>query len=333
MTSYDTYVFILCLIVFVVLTAVFVSTIVMMTKQGLRLISIGAEDKRIYKEYIDRKNNPDDTASGGHSVALTVFFACVIAIIFSFTLVIKLSGDKQTNAIPTCRVVYSQSMSEKYEKNTYLFENHLDDQFSRFDVVITYQLPKEEDLKLYDIVVYEVDDVLLIHRIVGIEEPNEKHPNERHFVLQGDFVDRPDKFPVLYSQMKAIYRGEHIPFVGSFIMFLQSPAGYICLLLVVVEMISSPLIVKKIDEEEQARLLVIKELKKKAREKAKAKKLKEQKKAERERARKENPPTPTRTGAKKKPSSGKVSPTKKPTHKKEKQGKKKSQGKNQPRTA
>ena len=76
-------------------------------------------------------------------------------------------------------------------------------------------LPKEEDLKLYDIVVYKQDDIYVVHRIVGIEEPNEKHPNERYFLLQGDAVDSPDRFPVKYSQMQGIYTDEKIPFVGS----------------------------------------------------------------------------------------------------------------------
>ena len=256
MTSFNMYVFILCFIVFALLTAVFSCMIVIMTKQGLRLIAAGTEDERIYREYL-KKRRVRKPASGRLSIAFTVFFACIFAIIFAFTLVMRLAEDKQTNKIPTLRVVYSNSMSDKYEKNTYLFSNDLNDQFSRFDIVVTYKLPKEEDLKLYDIGVYEVDGALLIHRIVGIEEPNKNHPNERHFLLQGDLVQNPDKFPVRYNQMKAIYRGEHIPFVGSFVMFLQSPAGYLCLLLVLVEMIASPMITKKIERAEQNRLALI----------------------------------------------------------------------------
>ena len=70
-------------------------------------------------------------------------------------------------------------MSTKNEKNEYLFENDLNDQFDMFDIVITQPLPDEEELQLYDIVVYERDDMLVIHRIVEIEEPNEKH-SERY---------------------------------------------------------------------------------------------------------------------------------------------------------
>lgn len=256
MTSYDIYVFILCLIVFTLLTAVFACTLAIMAKQSLRLIETGTEDERIYEEHIKMQQRKKKK-SGWFSTAFTVLFVCIVTVIFGFTLIVQLSENKQTKNMPTLRVVYSESMSAKYEKNDYLFENNLNDQFSRFDIVVTYKLPKEEELKLYDIVVYEVDNTLLIHRIVGIEEPNERHPNERYFVLQGDLVERADKFPVRYSQMKAIYRGEHVPFIGSFVMFLQSPAGYICLILVLVEMIATPLVTQKMRKAEQARLAIL----------------------------------------------------------------------------
>ena len=252
MTSYEKYVFLLCLIVFTLLTLVFSSLLIILTKQSVRLIYSGAEDDRLIKDFVKtiKRNN----RMGWLNTAITIFFACVIAIIFGFSFCLQLLEGKQTTGLPVFRAVYSDSMSDKYKNNTYLFENNLNDQFSRFDLIITYQLPKEEDLQLYDIVVYEVDDVMLIHRIVGIEEPNDTHPNERYFVLQGDLVERPDKFPVLYEQMRAIYRGERIENVGSFVMFLQSPAGYICLLLIVIEMIASPIMEKKIDEAEKNRL-------------------------------------------------------------------------------
>ncbi len=148
-------------------------------------------------------------------------------------------------------------MQTKNEKNRYLFENHLDNQFATFDLIITRKLPAESELKLYDIVVYEKDGLLLVHRIVGIEEPNEKHPDERYFLLQGDAVSTPDVFPVKYSQMRGIYRNERIPFLGSFVWFMQSPAGYLCILLVVFAIICSPLMDKKVEKARAERLAIL----------------------------------------------------------------------------
>ena len=124
-------------------------------------------------------------------------------------------------------------------------------------MIFVYEKPSQEDLKLYDIVVYEVDGVLLVHRIVQIEEPNQAHPNERWFLCQGDAVDAPDRFPVKYSQIRAIYRGERVPFVGSFVLFMQSPAGWLCIILIVGAIVATPIIEKKIQREKDARCYVL----------------------------------------------------------------------------
>ena len=258
MTSYEIYVFILCLIVFILLTAVFTSMLIALTKQSIRLIRTGTEDKRIYKEYIKSlKQKKEKKGNVWFEKLITGFFLVAIFSVFALTVVIQTMQKKPTGKIPSLQVVYSDSMSAKYEKNTYLFENNLNNHFNRFDLVVTHQLPAENDLQLYDIVVYEVDDVLLIHRIVAIEEPNAQHPNERYFLLQGDLVENPDKFPVRYSQMKAVYRGERIQFVGSFVLFLQSPAGYLCFILIAIEMLVAPRLEKKLTKEERLRLAEI----------------------------------------------------------------------------
>ena len=57
--------------------------------------------------------------------------------------------------------------------------------------------------------------------------------------------------------MRGIYRGERIPFVGSFILFMQSPAGWLCILLVVFALITTPILEKKIRKEENKRLVYL----------------------------------------------------------------------------
>ena len=149
----------------------------------------------------------------------------------------------------TLRSHYRDGIKEGYIYNVPLVE---------FRAVKMY-LPAEDKLELYDVVVYKQDDMYVIHRIVGIEEPNEQHPNERHFLLQGDAVDRPDTFPVLYSQMQGIYDGSRIPFIGSFVLFLQSPAGWLCVLLVIFSMVATPIVERKIKRETQKRVFAFTE--------------------------------------------------------------------------
>lgn len=258
MTDYEIYVFLLCLIVFVMLTALSVLCISIITKLSLRLINSGAEDENILAE--EEKNRAKRTKSK-HGKFFDYVLSGVVCLVFVLmligSLVIRCTENSRCGFLPTYRVVKTGSMAQKNEKNTYLDSNNLENQIQMFDLIRTEKLPDEMELELYDIVVYETDGMLIIHRIVGIEEPNESHPDCRHFRLQGDAVDYPDRFPVLYEQMRAIYRGDRTPFIGSFILFIQSPAGWLCTLLIVVTMIAAPILDKKLKTARNARLTLL----------------------------------------------------------------------------
>ena len=223
-----------------------------MLKLKLKLIRSGIEDEEIKTEYEKLKKRKKSAVIIDNIT--TWFFILIFLVVFAFSAVSNLSTKVRFKNIPSMYVVQSASMATKNEKNTYLFDNKLNNQFDTFDLVLTYAVPPEKDLKLYDIVVYEVDGVLLIHRIVGIEGPNDKHPNERYFLCQGDAVERPDRFPVKYNQIKAIYRDQRVPFVGSFVSFMQSPAGWLCLLLVAGAAIFTPIIERKLKKEKDLRM-------------------------------------------------------------------------------
>ena len=255
MTAYETYVFILCFIVFSLFTLLFSYVIATILKQKIKLIKHGIEDEEIKKEQEQKAKKSSVVTICVNAVSLLVCFALLAS--FAFSLYLNFTKDKAPNGIPSTKVVKTSSMASKNEKNSYLFENDLNDQIQTFDLIITHHLPKEEDLKLYDVVIYKTNDTYIIHRIVGIEEPNEKHPDCRHFLLQGDAVLNPDQFPVLYSQMQGIYRGERIPFVGSFVLFLQSPAGWLCILLILFAIIVTPILERKLENEITARLATI----------------------------------------------------------------------------
>ncbi|MBE6609163.1 MAG: hypothetical protein E7634_00665 [Ruminococcaceae bacterium] len=252
MSNYDIYVFTLCLLVFVMLTGLLGTMLVVLLKQGFKLIRAGLEDERIKKEYI--KEAETKRAVTIISAVLTVIMLIAIFSAFAVSMYVQFVGDEPKGGVAIPKVVLSDSMSKKRESNDYLEKHGLDDQFQTFDLIFIRELPGEFELELYDIVVYEYEDKLIIHRIIGIEEPNEKHPDCRHFLLRGDAAKFSDEFPVLYEQMKAIYEGQRIPFVGSFFAFMQSPAGYLCLLLIVFAVIATPITEKKLWEAKLARL-------------------------------------------------------------------------------
>ncbi len=255
MSEYQIYTLILCVIVFILLTGASVLCLYIITKFSLKLIRTGAEDQRIARSYLREKVSDKNNKIPKYIDRIFSFLVCIVFIvIFAFSIVVRAGEVTSASWLPSLRVVRTSSMAEKNEKNEYLAENNLNDQIGIFDLIETAPLPAEMDLQLYDIVVYEVDEMLIIHRIVEIEEPNESHPDCRYFRLQGDAVEAPDRFPVLYEQMRAIYRGNRIPFIGSFILFMQSPAGWLCAILIVVAMIAMPILDKLVAKAELERL-------------------------------------------------------------------------------
>ena len=255
MTQYEIYVFFLCLIVFILLTSLSVICLWIIARLSIRLIRIGAEDEKIIQEKsaVKKENRfasfLEWAVSGLVCAALLVVFICSVMISFS--------KDAPVGDLPVYRVVTTGSMAAKHSANQYLFDNSINNQIQAFDLIRTEKLPAEEDLQLYDIVVYKMDDILVVHRIVAIEEPNEDHPGKRYFLLQGDAVESPDRFPVLYEQMCAIYRGDRMPFIGSFILFMQSPAGALCMLLVLIAVIAAPLLDNLLQKERDKRYALI----------------------------------------------------------------------------
>ena len=253
MTKYEIYVIVLCFIVFVLLTATFSYLIYTYGKQELDLIRTGQRDEQIRRDYEKKKTARYKTMLWTGRI-LSAVLCLAFTATFLGALYIRMNDDELVGDIPAVKVVKSSSMETKNDKNDYLFTNNLEDQFAMFDVVLCEKLPAEEDLQLYDIVVYKQGNRYIIHRIIDIEEPNEKHPHSRYFTLRGDAVGSSDQFPVFYSQMLGIYRGTHIPFIGSFIMFLQSPAGWICMLLIAVAVIVAPIAENILEKARRERL-------------------------------------------------------------------------------
>ena len=254
MTDFETYVFILCLIVFSLLTLLSIICVSTITHLWVKLIKNGLYDEKILKEHRKRLKKGMKRRSKFLDYAFSGTVCLLFAIFFLGSLAIQQNEDKTVGNIPVYRVVQTGSMAEKHSKNTYLEENEINDQIQIFDLIRTEKLPDEMDLELYDIVVYEVDGMLIVHRIVEIEEPNASHPDCRHFRLQGDAVEAADRFPVKYEQMRAIYTGTRIPFIGSFIFFMQSPAGWLCILLIVFAMIATPILEWSIERQKKKRL-------------------------------------------------------------------------------
>lgn len=246
---FNTYSLIICIVVLAIFVPLAVYVIASMTKQTVRMIEYGHEDESV-KKYFNTPQKRCCLLNGLFRAVLLV----VTVLLMAFSVCCVAFHDTYSDVVPLPKVVVTNSMATKNKKNTYLTENGLDNQLQVFDLIFIKKAPKEEDLKLYDVAVYEVDGVHIVHRIVEIREATATSP--RIYIFQGDAVSAPDR-PVTYEQIKGIYTGTKVPFIGSFIMFMQSSAGYLCALLIIIGLIAAPLVDRKIERVGEKRYLLL----------------------------------------------------------------------------
>ncbi len=251
MTDFEIYVLILCGIVLALLTATFSWLISYIYRLQIKGIRGGLFDVEIAEEFerIERQKTRSKAAHVIVDIIVPSIICIALVIVFAFSLSVDINKNKKVGVVPHLKVVQSGSMAIKHQSNEYLVENNLDDQLQIFDVIVIDSLPKEEDLKIYDIVVYKdfTDGALVVHRIIEINIA-EDDSGETWYLFKGDANQYADRYPVRYSDMIGIYSGTRIPYVGSFVTFMNSPAGYLCVLLVIGVLAVMPIIDKKLDK-------------------------------------------------------------------------------------
>ena len=226
-------------------------------KYKKELTALGRFDEQLKKERLRSEKKCFKVLSKVGTV-FTYLICGFLLSLFAVSLVSCATGNNiSLFGVSSAHVVVSGSMSEKHPGNTYLKENNLNDQFQVYDIVLTQKMPKEEELKLYDVVVYEADGKLYIHRIIGIEEPNQSHPNEKRYFFRGDANNVSDKYSVSYNQMKGIYKGQNIPYLGMFVLFFQSTLGYIAIGIIVFYCVVVPILEHYLEKEEKKRLAIL----------------------------------------------------------------------------
>lgn len=244
MTSFEIYSLVVSLVVIIGLAVFFSFLIGYIYVLTTRLIAIGYWDHELVHDQPFRRRF---VLFGTVGKIISTVVCIVLAIMVAFSVAMGVTENDLTKNLASLKVVKSESMSKAHKNNDYIEENNLNDQFQMFDLIVTHPLPAEEDIELYDVIVYERDGNLIIHRVVYIAEPNENVPEYR-FYFRGDANKENDDEWVSYDQMRGIYRGKRIPFVGSFILFMQSPAGIICLILAIVGMFIMPIIDQRIED-------------------------------------------------------------------------------------
>ena len=236
-------IFLLCFIVFIILTFVLFSLVTALVKSFSLNIKSGAVDNELREEYeyiLKKTNNKKFNSKNILNKILSWLLVAIMILFISYFLATK---NQKVGPIPVLKTVESPSMATKHKDNTYLNENNLNNQISTNDLIILYEMPDINDIQLYDIVAYKSEKgYIILHRIIEIKEEN----GEKVFKFRGDANNASDSGYVKYDQMLGIYKDKHIPIVGNFVKFLRSPAGLMCILLIILVVLIYPSVNKKI---------------------------------------------------------------------------------------
>lgn len=154
----------------------------------------------------------------------------LILVFFGVSLYSRFSGNIIPFGDSTLIVIGSGSMSERYQTNTYLFENDLTNQFNTYDIIGITKYDSEADIDLYDVVAFkDKDGTTIVHRIISI---NNLEDGRVGYITQGDANSKNDVGSrysdyIYYDDIIGFYNETRIETVGIFIIFLQSNAGII----------------------------------------------------------------------------------------------------------
>ena len=186
-----------------------------------------------------------------------VVFWVLLAILVPFLLISVYS--KVANGVAMINghgmiAVASGSMSEKNSANPYLA--NIDNQFNTYDMIMIDKVEKTSDLALYDVIAYVNDEgVNIIHRIVGYQQTS----SGLRFITRGDSNNVDDEYKPSMDDVLGEYNGTRIPYVGVFLMFLQSYSGIVTVAAIIYCLIMIESVGNKIYDAREDRLLFLQE--------------------------------------------------------------------------
>lgn len=203
--------------IFTILYGNYASMSIKELKSGKRDIELIDEVVYERQEKVKRRNEIVGTIKNVFFY-LTLF---IVVPVFIFSLISRFTNNAIMIGDRTVMVVASGSMSYKAETNDYLVTNNLNDQFSKYDIIILEKVDSAAELKVYDTIAFVNDKgTNIIHRIKSIKY-------DGSYETRGDAVEVSDSYNPVFPDVIGRYTGKKIGGIGMFVLFFQSYAGII----------------------------------------------------------------------------------------------------------
>ena len=234
--------FVVSVTVIVCMTLAFAVLFFLYTKYKLKTIEGGLEDgtllPRLEDEYektaeagetafawLCRKNRFDKVLRVVMD-ALFAFLIIVLVGVSAIAIAFRVRGGQFFLGNTAYYAIQTGSMSEKSLNNPY-YEKLPDNQIEQYALVGIKKV-SEAELKLYDVVAFEVEGVVYVHRIVKISETD----GAKLYTTMGDanFGSMTSEINMPFSRILGRYEGFQSLGLGVAIVYLQSNIGMIALL-------------------------------------------------------------------------------------------------------
>lgn len=180
--------------------------------------------------YYKRKNRK----KVGNIISNSIVGIFLVALIGFFVWATVMKSNDQTTYFgdKTYLVVQTSSMASINESNKYLKDGSIDSKdrmntrISQYAFIGIDKFKSEDQIKVYDIVAFRMDDKIIVHRVYSIGEEKDGH---KLFTFRGDAnpASMSGEINVTSDRIVGVFDGYQNQVLGSIVIYIQSGTGLI----------------------------------------------------------------------------------------------------------
>lgn len=155
------------------------------------------------------------------NVILGIFLVLLgSSLIVSITM--RANGDQVKFGDTSFLVIRTSSMASVHKDNDYIVQNNLNNQLYQYSLI---SIKSDVEIKQFDIAAFKIDNEIIVHRVIEIEERNGK----KYYTFQGDAnpASLAEEIDVPEENIVGVYSGYQNNFLGHLVIYFQSGIGLI----------------------------------------------------------------------------------------------------------
>lgn len=170
----------------------------------------------------------------GNIISNSIVGIFLVALIGFFVWATVMKSNDQTTYFgdKTYLVIQTSSMASINDSNKYLKDGSIDSKdrmntrISQYAFIGIDKFKSEDQIKVYDIVAFRMDDKIIVHRVYSIGEEKDGH---KLFTFRGDAnpASMSGEINVTSDRIVGIFDGYQNQILGSIVIYIQSGTGLI----------------------------------------------------------------------------------------------------------